>query len=400
MSSEQEKITVVALCTALHEIGGLQEHLVSLYRHIDKKRFHFVIIFCSKEEETLKEAFINGGVKSDDLFHLPLHQKNHFFSSAIQLHKILKREKVDILHTFFLHSDIIGYFCSLCTKIRLRISSAEGKFLWDENYGVGRAKQFVYCCLNRCVRPHFYRTIAVSQDIKNDIVQNHAAEEEKVTVIHVGVQIPSDPAIEQSRNNSQKRQHKVVATAARFTKDKKLDCFLKAVTRIIKKVPQARFIVAGSGQEEQRLKSLAQELNIEKFVSFPGWITDKSSFYTNIDIFVMTSLREGCPQALLEALSFAKPVVSFNVPGIREIISDQRDGLLVEAFDISQLSEAIIKTCREPQAAKRLGQNGRDKIQKNYSVSTEVQRIEAIYNALSTPQKLSNKESELIEQSV
>ncbi len=380
MSREGKRTTVAVLCTAMHGVGGPNRHILNLYSNIDHDRYRLLIVYCSNERDIVDKFFLDRGVKKEDLFYFPTSKEALFIPLTLKLRRLFIAEDVDIVHTFFLHSDILGFFSAALAGGRYLISSVEGKFLLDEVHGVNKLKQACYAGINTIIRPYFYKTITVSTELKNELIRSHAVSADKIEVINVGIDIPPEEEINGDSCNNKAVKEKIVATASRFSKDKKLEYFLKAVPEVIKEVPQARFIVAGRGDEESGLKELAVKLDTQSVISFPGWIEDMKKFMRTIDVFVMTSVREGCPFTLLEALSFAKPVVAFDVPGIREIIINGENGILVEPFNLAKFISAIIKICKNPEDAKILGENGRRLVQSKFSLASEVKKIELLYD--------------------
>ena len=382
MPKENNRTTVAALCTAMHGVGGPNRHILNLYSNIDRDKYRFLIVYCSNKRDIVNKFFLDGGVKKEDLFYFPANKEMLFIPLILGLRRLFIAEDVNIVHTFYLHSDILGFFSAALAGVRHLVSSVEGKFLLDEIHGVSKLKQACYTWINKIIRPYFYKTITVSAELKNELIQCHAVRENKIEVISIGIDIPSEMEIDGDRSESEIVKEKSIATASRFSKDKRFEYFLKAVPEVIKEVPQARFIVAGRGDEESGLKELAAELGIQSVVSFPGWVEDMKKFMRGIDVFVMTSVREGCPFTLLEALSFAKPVVAFDVPGVKEIIVNGENGVLVEPFDLQKFISAVIKICKDPGYAKFLGENGRKLVQAKFSVAAEIKRIESLYDGI------------------
>lgn len=376
------RMTVVALCTALNGVGGINRHLLNLYASINHAKYKFLIAYCSNKKDIVEKFFLEGGVKKEDLFYFPAYKKVLFIPLIVRLRRLFVGAKADIIHTFFLHSDIIGFFSAILSGRRLLISSVEGKFLLDEINGVNKLKQICYRAANLIIRPYFYRTITVSSELKEEVLRCNKGVSDKVVVINVGIAIPSDEEIASDLLICQNREgkEKVIVTAARFSSDKRLEFLLMAIPDIVKEIPQSRFVIAGAGEKEQSLKQLALDLSVQSIVSFPGWIKDIKKFMEGVDVFVMTSAREGCPFALLEALSFAKPVVAFDVPGVKEIIVDGKNGVLVEPFNLLKFASAAVSVCRNSGYARALGENGRKLVQEKFSIKTEVNKMESLYS--------------------
>jgi len=375
------KITIVALCSALNGVGGTSRHLLNLYSNLNRSKYRFLIAYCSNKKDDVERFFLDGGVRKEDLFCFPISKGAMFIPLIMRLRRLFIRENADIVHTFFLHSDIIGFLSAMLSgKIRL-ISSVEGKFLLDKVNGVNKLKQACYMIANLLIRRFFYRTIAVSAALKEEVIACYKPAMGSTIVVNVGIGIPSDKEIDEVSLARGKRGYPVVATAARFSKDKRLECFLRAIPDIVKEIPKARFIIAGSGDQEAVLRLLAADLGISSIVSFYGWFNNIKKFMEEIDVFVMTSAREGCPIALLEALSFSSPVVAFDVPGVKEIIVNGGNGILVEPFDLRKLSSAVTRVCRDSEYAKMLGKNGRNLVQVKFGIKTEVDLIEKLYSS-------------------
>lgn len=382
--SESKKImeknikTVVLVNTALHEEGGTSKHMMGLYNNMSDN-YRVLIAYCSREKNVVQKAFLDGGVKREDLFHFPTSKNMLFIPLVMRLRKLFIVENVDIVHTFFLHSDILGFVSASLAGVKRLISTIEGQIILDEVHGVGKHKQFCYSIMNRMIRPYFYKTIAVSAQLRNELIENHSGKEERVEVFNIGIDIPSEEEVKANDRDDKRKNEKVIAAAARFSKDKQLDYLIKVIPDVVREVPQARFVIAGRGDEEKNLKQLANDLNVQSFVSFPGWIEDTKKLIREIDVLAITSLREGSPMALSEALSFSKSVVAFNVPGIKEVICNGEDGLLAEPFDLKQFASSIIKVCKDPEYARMLGKNGRKKAEEKLSSRMENKKLEALY---------------------
>jgi len=376
LGKDNKKITIALLCSALNGRGGTSQFMADIYIHLDRNRYRTLIAYSSVKKNLLHDFFIAQGVKNEDLFWLPQFKKMFFIPLAVKLRKLFVSQRVDIAHTFFLHSDIVGYFAALLAGKKCLISSVVGKFFWDEINGVGKLKQVCYKLFNSFIRHNFYRTITVSQQLSDELVKSKAAPARKVVAINLGIVIPPDESIDISRDN---RKNVIIASLSRLTKDKGLEYLLQAAPYVLAEVPQARFIIASIGKEEENLKQLARDLRIQSAVEFPGWVSNAADFIKDIDIFAIPSLREGCPLSLLEALSFAKPAVAFRVPGIQEIMQNGENGIVVEPFDVQQFARGLITLCEDENYARKLGLSGRKLVQEKFSISSGIAKIERIY---------------------
>ncbi len=164
--------------------------------------------------------------------------------------------------------------------------------------------------------------------------------------------------------------------------------FVDALPQIVEEVPQARLAVVGSTGDTkyvEQVKSKARRLGIERAMIWTGHRRDIARLMAALDIFVLPSLEETLPLSILEAMAARLPVVATAVGGVAECVSDQRTGLLVPPADSASLAEAVLKLLHDPSKRRQLGQAGRERVLKEFSVESQVREIE---NALARTAKL------------
>lgn len=379
MDSPSHKIRTVALvCTALNILGGLSRHILQLYLHLNRKKFRVIIVYYSRNKDVVESFFINGGVKPADLMFVPLSKEDLFVLGIFKLADILRRESVSLVHTFLLHSDLLGYAAARLADVPVFVSSVEGKLLPDEVNGVRGIKKYIYRFLNSLLRKNFDLTIAVSQDLKNEVLNvSHGVKDVKVIPVGISSHIP----YEQLPNRTRKPVY-TIGCLSQLNKDKGVEHLLRSVPYVKQRLPNVRFLIAGTGEEELSLKTLVRHLNIEEQVSFFGWVRDIQTFLLGLDVFVIPSLREGCPASLLEAMSLARPAVGFEVPGVKEIIRHGETGVLVTPFDLKRFAEEIVMLCDDADYAQQLGRRGKELVESRFSVEHELELIELEYSRL------------------
>lgn len=149
--------------------------------------------------------------------------------------------------------------------------------------------------------------------------------------------------------------------------------------------PNIRFILAGKGSLERHLRKLVHNLNLDKNVSFVGYIDQNAllRYYQNATLYVLPSYYEGLPTTILEAMSCGIPVVATAVAGTSAVIRDSENGFLVPPKDPEKLSEAIIKLVEDEKLRKEMGRNGREQVKKFYDWNVIADRIERLYELIS-----------------
>jgi glycosyltransferase involved in cell wall biosynthesis len=156
---------------------------------------------------------------------------------------------------------------------------------------------------------------------------------------------------------------------------------IQAFFKILREYPDARLILTGSGTLENYLKKLCRELKIDNSVTFTGKINYENlrQLLEKIDIYAFPSLSELFPLAILEAMAAGKPIVATDVGGIHEAMEDGKNGILVPPKNPQRLAEAIIELIRNPEKAKRMGEENRKTAMERFSMEKIAAQITKCY---------------------
>jgi len=180
-----------------------------------------------------------------------------------------------------------------------------------------------------------------------------------------------------------------VGVLGRLVEGKGLDDFIKASALVLKEKPETKFFIVGSDPSEDKhlekeLKSLAQTLNLNGNLIFTGWRNDVSDLISSFDVLVQpsSSFPEGFGLTCIEAMALGKPVVATNIPGPQDIVVDGKTGFLVPAYAPTSLAEAILKLLNNPQLAKNMGEEGRERAEELFDIRKNVKKIEALYEEI------------------
>lgn len=156
----------------------------------------------------------------------------------------------------------------------------------------------------------------------------------------------------------------LVGNAGWLIPRKRWDVFLRVARQVAKTVPDAGFVVAGSGPERERLEALARELGLQQRIRWLGWQRDLAPFYASLDVLLFNADWDAFPTTPLEAISYGVPVVASVLHGgLKEVVSDARFGILLEQHDLSELARHVIEMLGVPEMAQRRGENGRARLE-------------------------------------
>jgi glycosyltransferase involved in cell wall biosynthesis len=179
-----------------------------------------------------------------------------------------------------------------------------------------------------------------------------------------------------------------VCYLGRTSWEKGVDRLIEAAGLVIARLPGTRFLIGGSphtpddASYEQRLLRLIESLDLARSVHFAGSVDDARAFIATADVVVLPSRRESLGLVLLEAMALEKAVVAFAVDGPREIITNKKDGLLVEPDNVEHLAEAIVTMLKDGDFARQAGKLGRETVISRFSARTFVDRISRVYDEI------------------
>ena len=263
-----------------------------------------------------------------------------------------------VVHTF--HGHVLrGYFGPLKTAI----------FRWLETRLGGLADAIV----------------AVSDAVKQDLVALGIADEKRIRVVPLGLEL--EPFTRPMPRGSLRQKGvassaPLVGNVGRLVAIKDVPTFLEAAVRVRAKRPECRFAVVGDGEERAVLERRSRELGLESIVTFHGWHPDMTAVYGDLDVVVNCSRNEGTPVALIEALAAARPVVATRVGGTPDLIGNDERGQLVPPGDPEALARSIVDVLDNPAAAESRARAGRQYVLDRHSSGRLVGDIDTLYREL------------------
>jgi glycosyltransferase involved in cell wall biosynthesis len=226
--------------------------------------------------------------------------------------------------------------------------------------------------------------IGVSQEIVDDLIKK-GVPRRKVQLIDNGIDILSysqNQVIDEINLRKElglRQDSFIIGSLGRLTAQKDYKTFVQAAAEVLKSGRNIEFIIAGDGPLESELKSLTERLGIQKNFHFLGFRNDTIPILNLMDIFVLSSLDEGLPMAMLEAMAARRPVVSTRVGGIPKVISDGYNGMLINSEDFVQLKEKLLFLINNPEKSKLLGNLAYQTVFNNYSLGKMTNRYLKIY---------------------
>jgi glycogen(starch) synthase len=232
--------------------------------------------------------------------------------------------------------------------------------------------------------------IAVSTYTKEELTEFYDIAEEKIHVIYNGVDVekfkPNKDRAGLRRELGLEEEQKIILFVGRLYRRKGLDTLLQSIPKVIQNFKDVKFVISGEGfkQNKEKLLKLTKKLNIANSVSFVGYFPDEKlpGLYAASDVFVLPALYENFPFAILEAQATGLPVISTRVGGIPELVTNNKNGLLVEPANSDQLTETMISLLQNPAFAEELGRRGRRLVEEKFAWPSVTGEVVDLYSEI------------------
>jgi glycosyltransferase involved in cell wall biosynthesis len=303
---------------------------------------------------------------------------------VIQLVRLFRQIRPQIVHTHKYKDNIAGMLAARLAGVAHVVRMVHG--LPEPFGGLKGLKMICYVALDLALsRLWTRRFVAVSSSIAAFLSEKFVAE--RIICIHNGIdleraQIISEKGREIKNLLRLEVNEIVIGSVGRLSSVKAQDQLLRAAQQLIVAGHKLRVLLVGEGPMEQSLKELTKHLNLVDFVVFTGHQERVADYLGVMDVFVLPSLNEGIPMALLEALAMERPVVATRVGGVPEVIEHGVNGLLVDPADTLSLVRAIRELIEDRSKAIRLGKAGRARIVQEFSANLMAARMLGMYRGL------------------
>ena len=356
--------------------GGTGNHLLSVAKHLASPSRDVRIV--SRVAQSPPER-VTPTVPVDMPSRLPWLDVYPFGQAwrLAHLSRCVTRVAPDIVHTYFFWSIVYGRILKRLGRVRVLVENRE-----DEGFNWGRNE---YAIL-RWTRSLPDRVICVSDAVGRAADEKEGLDSSRIVVIRNGVDT-TEPAL--SRRSAIRRQlgltndHLVVGMVANLNRTVKgASYFFDAIPAILRRAPQARFLIVGSSPNESALRQHTKALGIYGYVMFAGFHKDISPWYAAMDVSVLTSLSEGLSLTLLESMDHGLPVVATSVGGNPEVVVDGETGFLVPPAEPEAFANRVVQLLRDPDLRVRMGRTGRRRIERQFRLAAVASRYLDVYQDL------------------
>ena len=353
-------------------IGGMERVIMDLCRYIDPERFRFTIC-CLSHRGALADEMEAEGVPviySEDQRRIAKYLR------GFELAQLLRRQRVDILHTHNTTAFIHGLLGAQIARVPVRIHTDHCKNYQDE--------PLRWMVLENLASRFIDKMVAVSHHTRDELIRYERIAASKLMVIHNGInpRVTRDDSLGRVRAEfGFAPHHRIIGTVGRLQPQKGLDLLVAAAPAVLAACPDARFLVVGGGGLEEDLRRQAAALGLDGRMVFTGWRNDAVDLLQVFDCFVSTSNFEGLPMVLLEAMAAGKPIVATAVGGVPEVVETDFNGVTLPTRDPAQLSAALARLVLNPETLARLGANARARYEQRFTAQAMAAAYQQVYDS-------------------
>ena len=357
---------------------GAERWVLALARHLPENQVRCDLAVTlennTRDLELVKIYRQNYG----EIFEIPM--SNRFDIGVIRkLVSLIKERDIDIIHTHGYKSDILGVIAARKAGIKC-IVTPHG----FENVKDPKLRFFIW--LGGKVMAFADSVAPLSPQLMNDS-RKFGVKENKLAYIQNGVDLSE---VEEQRHLANPHKNtdniKRIGFIGQMISRKNIYDILKIFEKLSEKHNNLRLVFVGDGDQRPELESYAEKLNSYSRIDFLGFRDDRLELLQSFDLFVMTSTLEGIPRCLMEACAMGIPVAAYDIPGIDQLITHEKTGLLATPGDTETLSTYWEKLLFDKKLARELADNARHYVQTHYSAQRMADEYLELYTQITTSQ--------------
>jgi glycosyltransferase involved in cell wall biosynthesis len=299
------------------------------------------------------------------------------FRVPFRLLDLCRRERVRIWHGHDYKSNLLGLLLARFWRMKL-VTTVHG---WV-NY---TRRTPLYYAVDRLCLPRYEKVLCVSKDLVAAAV-GCGVPEDRCLLLENGIDT-DEYRRRLSREEAKQRLgatpgRTLIGSVGRLDPEKGFDLLIGAADQLLREGLDVELWIAGGGIEQAALQRQIEQLGRKDRIRLLGFRDDTISFYQAMDVFALSSLREGLPNVLLEAMALEVPVVATRIAGIPGLIQDGENGLLIAPGNREELAQALRRLLADPDLCRHFARAGRQTIETRHSFRARMDRVRAVYDEL------------------
>lgn len=376
------RIKVAHVVTRL-DLGGAQQNTLATVRGLDPARFEALLVcgeggyFDSevRADRSVRAIFLDSLVREVS----PLRD----LLATLELWKTFTNERPEVVHTHSSKAGILGRIAAALAGVPVIVHTYHGFGFHDRQHSLVKS---VYVSLERLCARLTTRLVYVSLANANYAERHGLGPAKDATIIRSGVRLADFPAkvdAAKLKMSAGIGMHKtLVVSIGNLKPQKNAKDFVEAAAKVSKKFPEARFVFIGDGPQRRELEAKAFSLGLDGILMFLGWRRDGAQWLAAADAFAMTSLWEGLPRALVEALRTGLPAVCYATDGVTDVLRDGENGFVVPPGDVDAFADRLGRVLGDKELRRKLGAAAGASIGPEFDLDGMVRAQEALYESL------------------
>lgn len=371
------KLRVLHLITRL-PVGGAERLLVDIARGLDPQRFTSVAC-CIQERGELAGELEASGIAVHSLERM--RTKRFDWRAIGDLARLMREQRIDVVHSHLYHANLYG-------RLAARRARVPAVATVHNTYAKRKLHREL---LNRWLAHISAKVIAVSEDVRSDLMRHDGIPPQKIALIHNGIDVGR---VETALTRGEARERLgvtgdaiVLGCVARLEEQKGHRFLLEALARLNEPARSSgrfRALLVGDGRLRAELEQRAAELGVAAWTRFLGTRHDVPDILKALDICVMPSLWEGLSVAMLEAMAAGLPLVISDVSGVSQVIGDNEYGIKVPVGDVPALVRTIRALADAPERRVALGAAARQRVRAKFSAQAMLSDLSRLYEEVSS----------------
>jgi glycosyltransferase involved in cell wall biosynthesis len=351
--------------------GGAERVLLNVLKYLDREKFNPLLVLINKRGELIEE--IPGDVTIYDMAVRRNSISVNTIPLLIKFYRIIRTENPDVIFSFMWEQNLIACILNFFLRIKIIVSEhASISNTFNDLFHSTSKKKLLYS-LVRTLYGQADHILSVSAGLKEELI-NLGLSSAKISVIHNPVDLT---LIEKLKAEPIGSEEPYILFAGRLVKQKNIPLLIGAFN-MIKNNINANLVILGDGEEEDNLKRLTIQLNLEGRIIFKKFMTNPYKYMANAEVFVLPSSYEGFGNVLIEAMACGTPVVSTRCPhGPDEIIEDGINGFLVPVDNPQKMGETILRILDDTSLRGKLVARGMQRV-KSFDISEIVRKYESL----------------------
>jgi glycosyltransferase involved in cell wall biosynthesis len=297
----------------------------------------------------------------------------NFFQILRNARKIIMQTSPDVIHSHRMKENILAYLSAKSDKRMQLVCTQHGmpeplrvKFKIMKNMILSKYHFFI-------LSKYFRYVIAVSEDIQINLLKQYDFHKDKVFLIYNGTDIPNNHSSKKERNIF------VIGSSGRLFPIKDYPLMVEIAREVLQQTDKIRFELAGEGPEREKILGLIHKYRIGNAFTLRGFMDSMADFYHGLDLYINTSLHEGLPMSILEAMAHGLPVIAPKTGGLTEILDDGMQGYFVDGRNPGLFAEKCLQLYRDKELSRRMGTTSREKIKRDFSLDKMAKEYTDLY---------------------